>query len=169
MPLGMTATRTTTTSAIVPNRAGGYVWNADAFTKAEDWPAVRPSGAFLSTVLDMAKWEAALQTDRILNPATKKEMWTPVRLADGSEYPYGYGWEVDSFPNGVGPTDVPMIRHEGTIPGFRAVYWRLPEQGITVIVLSNLERGALDKLTAGIAVRFAPEVMPAYRKRWAED
>ena len=165
-PLGMTSTRTTSVATIIQNRAGGYAWMKDRFENMENWTAVRPSGAFVSTALDMAKWEAALQTDRILTASTKKQMWTPVRLNDGSEYPYGFGWEVDHFPNGVGPTDVPMIRHEGSIPGFRAVFWRLPKQNITVIVLSNLEGAALDNLTAGIAVRYVPDLMPAYRKRW---
>ena len=165
-PLGMTATRATSVASIIANRAGGYVWAKDHFENTENWTTVRPSGAFLSTVLDMAKWEAALQSDRILTAATKKEMWTPVRLNDGSDYPYGFGWEVDHFPNGVAPTGVPMIRHEGSIPGFRAVYWRLPKQQLTVIVLSNLEGAGLDNLTAGIAVRYEPELLPAYRKRW---
>ena len=165
-PLAMTATRVTTVADIVANRADGYLWNTDKLLNAENWPAVRPSGAFLSTALDMAKWEAALQSDRILTASTKEEMWTPVKLNDGREYPYGFGWEVDYFPNGVGATGVPMIRHEGSIPGFRAVYWRLPNHGLTVIVLSNLEGAALDKLTAGIVVRYRPDLMPAYLKRW---
>jgi CubicO group peptidase (beta-lactamase class C family) len=93
-------------------------------------------------------------------------MWTPVKLNDGAEYRYGFGWEVDWFPNGIGRTDVPMIRHEGSIPGFRAVYWRLPDQRLTVIVLSNLEGAALDQMTAGIALRYVPELKPAYLKRW---
>jgi len=59
-PLGMTATRVTSVADIVPNRADGYAWNADKFQNAEDWPAVRASGAFLSTVLDLAKWEAGV-------------------------------------------------------------------------------------------------------------
>jgi CubicO group peptidase (beta-lactamase class C family) len=165
-PLAMTSTRVTSVFDIVANRADGYLWNTDKLFNAENWPAVRPSGAFLSTALDLAKWEAALQSDRMLNASTKQEMWTPVKLNDGREYPYGFGWEIDSFPNGVGPTGVPMIRHEGSIPGFRAVFWRVPNDGITVIVLSNLERAALDKLTAGIVVRYKPELMPAYLKRW---
>ena len=168
-PLGMTATRPTSVAAIIPNRAGGYAWSKDRFENMDNWPAVRPSGAFVSTVLDMAKWEIALQSDRILTTPTKQQIWTPVRLNDGSEYPYGFGWEIDHFPNGIGPTGVSMIRHEGTIPGFRAVYWRLPKQDITVIVLSNLERAALDNLTAGIAVRYDSSLLPAYRKRWPAD
>jgi hypothetical protein len=59
-----------------------------------------------------------------------------------------------------------MIRHEGSIPGFRAMFWRLPNQKVSVIVLSNLQGAALDNVTAGIALRFAPEVKPAYEKRW---
>ncbi|MGH9221323.1 MAG: serine hydrolase domain-containing protein, partial [Vicinamibacterales bacterium] len=165
-PLGMTSTRPTSVAEIMPNRAAGYAWSADKFQNEANWPAVRPSGAFVSTAMDLAKWEAALLTDRVLTASSKNEMWTPVKLNDGSEHRYGFGWEVDWFPNGIGPTEVPLIRHEGTIPGFRAVYWRLPKHGITVIVLSNLERAALDNLTAGIAVRYVPELMPAYLKRW---
>jgi protocatechuate 3,4-dioxygenase, beta subunit len=54
-PLGMTATRVTTTSDIIPNRADGYVIANDKMQNSLNWPAVRPSGAFLSTVLDLAK------------------------------------------------------------------------------------------------------------------
>jgi CubicO group peptidase (beta-lactamase class C family) len=168
VPLEMTATRPTSVSDIIPSRADGYVWNADRLVNAENWTAVRPSGAFLSTVLDLAKWEVALQSDRILKASTREEMWTPVKFNNGGGYDYGYGWELGDFPNGIGPTGVPIIRHEGTIPGFRAVFWRLPNHGITVIVLSNLDRAGLDNMTAGIAVRFVPGLMPAYLKRWPE-
>lgn len=51
------------------------------------------------------------------------------------------------------------------IPGFRPVFWR-PNQNITVIVMSNLDRAAFDNLTSGIAVRFDPQLLPAYQKRW---
>jgi D-alanyl-D-alanine carboxypeptidase len=165
-PLEMNATRPTTTTDLIPNRADGYLWNADKFENAENWVSLRPSGAFLSTASDMAKWETALQNGRILTAASKKEMWTPLKLNNGDEYPYGFGWEIDYFPNGIGPTNVPMIRHEGTIPGFRSAFWRLPSQNIAVVVLSNLDRAGLDNMCAGILVRYLPELMPAYLKRW---
>ena len=168
-PLAMNSTRPTTAAEIVPNRALGYIWDNDAYSNAENWLAVRPSGAFLSTASDMAKWEIALQSDRILTAESKKAMWTPVKLNNGSEYPYGFGWEVDHFPNGVPPTGVPMIRHEGSIPGFRAMYWRLPDRKLSVIVLSNLQSAAIDKLTAGIALRYDRTLLPAYQKRWPDQ
>jgi len=168
VPLGMTATRPTSVFDIVANRADGYVWNETRFANAENWTASRPSGAFLSTVLDMAKWEAALRTDRILKASTKTEMWTPVTLNSGQKYPYGFGWELDDFPPGQFGGDVPSIRHGGSIPGFRAAFTRFPKQNLAVVVLSNLNGAALDLIVGGIAVRYAPELRPAALKRWTE-
>lgn len=165
-PLGMSQTRPTTAAEIIPNRASGYIWNMDKFTNADNWTTLRPSGAFMSTASDMAKWEAALQTNRILTESSKAQMWTPVQLNDGRTYPYGFAWELDDFPPGGFTTGVTSIRHEGTIPGFRAAFTRLPQQGISVIVLSNLDRAALDSVVAGIAVHYVPELMPAAQKRW---
>jgi CubicO group peptidase (beta-lactamase class C family) len=165
VPLGMNSTRPTTLD-LIKGRADGYVWSEDKFANAENWPSVRPSGAFLSTALDMAKWEIALQTDHILTPASKAQMWKPVVLNNGQTYPYGFAWELDDFPPGGFSTGVPMIRHEGSIPGFRAAYGRFPRQNLAVIVLSNLQGAALDSVVAGIAVRFAPELMPAALRRW---
>ena len=65
-PTGMNTTYPTNTKVSVPNRALGYSDN-EKLREASDWPALRPSGAFLSTVLDLAKWDAALYTDDILS------------------------------------------------------------------------------------------------------
>lgn len=73
-PLGMAVTRTTTTKEIVPNRAAGYGWEKDKLHNAQEFFALRPSGAFLSNVLDLAKWDAALYTDKILKQSTREEI-----------------------------------------------------------------------------------------------
>jgi D-alanyl-D-alanine carboxypeptidase len=165
-PAGMTATRQTTVADIVPNRADGYMWDGNQFKNMDNWPTVRPSGAFLSTVNDMAKWEFALQTDGILKNSTKAEMWAPAVLNSGEKSPYGLGWQLDNFPSrimreewsGPLPARVPMIRHGGTIPGFRAYYARWPNHGLSVIVLTNLEDALLDGLVSQIAVHAVPEL-----------
>src|SRR5688572_20322535 len=59
-PLGMTATRATTVNEIIPNRSGSYRLSQNKLQNTEDYLAIRPSGAFLSTVLDLARWEAAI-------------------------------------------------------------------------------------------------------------
>ncbi len=152
-PLGMTATRPTTASDIIPHRAGGYdINNAGKLQNASNWPAVRPSGAFLSTVLDLARWEAALLTDKSLKPSTLARMWTPVTLNNGRKYLYGFGWELGDFRG------VRTIRHGGTLSGFRAQFMRIPAQNLTIIVLSNLGAANVEGIANGIAVRYIPEL-----------
>jgi D-alanyl-D-alanine carboxypeptidase len=78
-PVEMSSTWPTNTKAEVQKRAVGYTGN-DNGRRADDWPALRASGAFLSTVLDLAKWDAQLSTMRILHGDSRPQMWTPVRL-----------------------------------------------------------------------------------------
>jgi D-alanyl-D-alanine carboxypeptidase len=144
-PLGMTSTRTTTTTALVPRRARGYTWQKDHYTNAEEYLAVRPSGAFLSTVLDLAKWDAALYTDQILTRASREAMWTPVRLHDGRSHPYGFGWIVDSFDGHL------QVHHGGSLPGFRAELARFPNDSLTVIVLTNADGANPSEIVAGLS------------------
>ena len=167
-PAGMTRTTTTSTVGRLDDRAVGYAWADGAGSVAPGFAALRPSGAFASTATDLAKWAAALDGDGVLLPASKAEMWKRVTLNDGKTYPYGFGWELDDFPPGQYVTGVTMIRHEGTIPGFRPGFTRLPKQRLTVIVLSNLNGAALDSLIAGIAVRYSPELIPHAMRRWTD-
>ncbi|WP_420151539.1 serine hydrolase domain-containing protein [Spirosoma sp.] len=147
-PVGMTATRTTTLSELVPNRVDGYEWEADQLHRAIPYRALRPSGAFLSTVLDLAKWDAALYTDKILTQASRKQMWTPVLLSNGSSYPYGFGWRVDSLQG------VQRIHHSGSLPGFRTEYARFPQSGISVVVLTNGEGDEPVQMAQDIALLY---------------
>ena len=151
-PLGMNATRTTTVADIVTNRASSYFLRNDKLQNSDNWPAVRPSGAFLSTVLDLAKWEAALSTNKILKQSNRDEMWTPVLLNGGRKYPYGFGWDLDDL------LGVATINHGGTLTGFRAQFSPFPDQGLTIILLTNLASADVDRITAGVAGLFIPEI-----------
>lgn len=153
-PLGMTGTRATTTTEIVFNRARGYVWAVDRFQNAEDYIAVRPSGAFLSNILDLAKWEAALESNLLLTSASKAAMWTAGKLADGQKAPYGFGWELTELR--LGGSGVPVIRHEGTMPGFKSSYMRWPQHNLAVIVLTNLHEAPVGEFETGLAVLSLP-------------
>ena len=55
----------------------------------------------------------------------------------------------------------PMIRHGGTLPGFRAGYFRWPTHGLAVIVLTNRDGAPLEGLVANLAIRYAPELKTA--------
>jgi CubicO group peptidase (beta-lactamase class C family) len=149
-PAHMTSTRTTTVSEIVPNRANGYQQRGGRTINAENWIAVRPSGAFLSTVLDLAKWDAFLDSDSALNAASHKLMLTPVTLNDKTTADYGFGWYVDSF---LGRT---RIHHDGQFLGFRSDYERFQDDKLAVIVLANSDEGSLEALAIKVAGFYAP-------------
>ena len=132
-PMGMTATRTTTTTALIRNRARGYVWRDSGYVNALEFLALRPSGAFLSTVLDLAKWDAALYQDAVLSKASREAMWKSVRLTGGDWSGYGFGWQLDSLDGHW------SVHHGGSLPGFRAEMARFPNDSLTVIVLTNAD------------------------------
>src|SRR5206468_5007461 len=90
-PLGMAATRLNDMAVIIPNRASGYSWRGGHLHNAGYVSPTQPfsAGALVSTVSDMAKWDAALYSEKLLKKATLDQMWTPAKLKDGKETDYG--------------------------------------------------------------------------------
>jgi CubicO group peptidase (beta-lactamase class C family) len=154
VPAAMAATRPTTME-IVPHRAGGYSRQRGKLRNADDWPVLRPSGAFLSTVRDLAEWDEALTANLLLEPTSREEMWTPVTLAGGGTHPYGFGWFVDAV-NGH-----PRVRHDGGLPGFASDFERYPEDKLTVILLANRDNLDLGDLANKVAGFYQPALLHA--------
>lgn len=148
-PLGMDATLPTNTTVPVSERAPGYVDN-DELRHAPEWPALRPSGAFLSSVLDLAKWDAALHTNRVLDEATRRRMWTPVPLADGSDARYGLGWMFTELG------DRELVYQTGGMPGARSAFARFVEEGLTIILLMNLDDVDIGTILFGVSRLYPP-------------
>jgi D-alanyl-D-alanine carboxypeptidase len=149
-PLGMNSTRTTTFGEIIPNRANGYSFSNNKLSNEEVYIALRPSGAFLSTISDLVKLEDALNKKDFLKPETRKMMWTPFKFNDGKDSQYGLGWVIDEV-NGR-----KRIGHGGTLNGFRSHFSRFVDDGITVIVLVNLAQGDPTAISRGIAAQYIP-------------
>ena len=144
-PLGMASTRTTSITALVPHRARGYTWRDGGYVNASEYLALRPSGAFLSTIEDLARWDAALYDDRMLTRASRDAMTQPMRLADGGVSGYGFGWFVDTLDGRW------RVRHGGTLPGFRAQMTRFPNDSLSVIVLTNADGAQPDRMAREVA------------------
>ena len=90
---------------IVKNRAAGYLWQDEALWNA---PVSRYHSRYLgaiaatgggmgSTVMDVAKWEAALCGEKILRRSTLELMWTPAKLNSGEFTRFGLGWWLQSI------------------------------------------------------------------------
>ena len=148
-PAGMTSTYPTSTTETIAKRARGYVDN-DELRDAPRWAALRPSGAFLSTVLDLAKWEAVLYTDAILNEASRRQMWTPVTLNNGSTHSYGFGWALGHVAGQQ------AVHHWGGMPGARAAYARFREHRVAIIALMNLDDVNIEAVIEGLVAIHLP-------------
>ena len=145
-PLGMTATTNRLPSLVIPNRASGYeqtnhVWR----NRDSDLTEVFSAGAIASTVGDLAKWDMALDGDRLLDAASKEQMWTPVKLNDGKTRKYGFGWNVDAVEGHKN------IGHGGSTSGFSASNQRFPDDRLAVIILTNTDEEIATVLAKKVA------------------
>jgi len=149
-PAQMTSTRLATVADIVPHRANGYHRSDAGMENAENWIAIRPSGAFLSNVLDLARWDMFLDSTTLLTPASRKLMWTPVTLNDHTTADYGFGWAINSLFGHA------RIHHDGQFPGFRSDYERFPDDRLAVIVLANADNDSVEPLAIKVAGFYDP-------------
>jgi CubicO group peptidase (beta-lactamase class C family) len=167
-PLGMTTTRIISEQDIVPNRAAGYRL-VKGVIKNQEW--VSPSlnttadGALYFTVLDLANWDAALYTEKLIKQTSLDEMWTPVKLNDGKTYPYGFGWRVHEM-NGHR-----LIEHGGSWQGFTTGISRYVGDKLTVVALCNLDsrHARPEEIIHGVAGLYVPALTPPPPAKPIED
>ena len=121
---------------VVRGRASGYqrgedgeYFNALPISMTHAYAA----GALLSTVDDLARWNAALMGGELLSEESLRAMTTAFRLDDGTATEYGFGLYVRER-NGLR-----VIGHTGGIHGFSTSALWLPDERVYVAVLANLE------------------------------
>ena len=156
-PLDMSTARVISEEAIVPNRAAGYRL-VKGELKNQNW--VSPSlnttadGALYLTVYDMAKWDAALYTERLVKKSSLDQMWTSVKLNNGSTHPYGFGWAVREVRGHR------VIEHGGAWQGFKSQIARFVNDRLTIVVFANLASANQMRLAVGVAAIYIPGVAP---------
>ena len=156
VPLGMKTTRVISEKDIVKNRAAGYELDEKGELKNQDW--VAPSlnrcadGALYFSVRDLAAWEVALRGGKFLKPESWAAWWTPVKLANGTTYQYGFGWDVAE------QRGQKLIEHGGSWQGFRAAITHYVDQGLAVSVLTNLAGAEPETMAHEIAGLVEPSL-----------
>jgi CubicO group peptidase (beta-lactamase class C family) len=156
-PLGMNTARIISEEDIVPNRSAGYrlvkgelknqVWVAPSVNTTAD-------GALYLTVYDMAKWDAALYTEKLLKKSSLEQIWTPVKLNNGKTENYGFGWSLNDVRGHR------IIEHGGSWQGFKAHIARYVGEKLTVVVFANLSQANTGKIAHGVAALYNPELTP---------
>jgi len=149
-PLGMSSTRIISEADIVPNRAAGYRL-VKGELKNQEWVApmvnTTADGSLYFSILDLAKWDAALYTEKLLKKSSLDLMWTPVKLKNGQSNKghYGFGWFIDER-NGHR-----CIHHDGSWQGFETAIDRYVDDQLTVVALTNLSGAEPGKITQHVA------------------
>jgi CubicO group peptidase (beta-lactamase class C family) len=147
-PLEMTTAQVIGESAIIPNRAAGYrLENAVLLNQEYVSPTLNRTadGALYVTVLDLAKWDHELATGSLLSSASREAMWSSVSLAHGSTHPYGFGWDLEASHRGR------LIQHDGEWQGFSTHFARHLDNGLSIMILSNLADAPVAELSHSIA------------------
>jgi CubicO group peptidase (beta-lactamase class C family) len=90
------------------------------------------ANGIISTVNDLAKYDAAIDRQLFMKKETQEEMWTAARSNKGETLPYGLGWFVQQHHG------LKLIWHNGNMPDFySALILKVPEKRITFILLAN--------------------------------
>jgi len=153
-PLNMTTARIISEEDIVPNRAAGYRLVGGEL-KNQEW--VSPTtdstadGSLYLSILDLAKWDAALYTVTPLTQTSRNRMWNRARLTDGTSKGYGFGWHIlDLYGHHI-------VMHGGAWQGFKSQIVRFLDSEVTIIFLANSWETHDFKFARALAATIYPE------------
>jgi D-alanyl-D-alanine carboxypeptidase len=151
-PLGMKNTRTLSMAdqaSVVPGyRNAGESVRPFGFNP--DW--CFGNGAIGSTVMDLAKLDAALYTQKLLRQTTLSFVTRPQPLANGKLPNYAMGWAIGK---GRGTR---MISHSGRVGGWESFFARFADLNATVVLLSNNGDVGLGKVAMDLAGTVLPSL-----------
>jgi CubicO group peptidase (beta-lactamase class C family) len=137
-PLGMHASGYDTSVGRISEGAVGY----SSFTQKSgflDASTLYAAGGLYSTVEDLWLWTQALSSERLVSKPLLDAMFTPMHMG------YGFGWKIDR------PNNRLRYSHAGDMTGVANYLARYPEQGVTVIVLSNMDYAEAEGINTMLA------------------
>jgi CubicO group peptidase (beta-lactamase class C family) len=149
-PLDMSTTRIISEADIIPNRAAGYRL-VKGELKNQEWVApminTTADGSLYFSINDLAKWDAALYTEKLLKRSSLDQMWTVAKLKNGqpNQDHYGFGWSIET-KNGHR-----VIGHGGSWLGFKTHISRYVDDKLTVVVLINQANAEPGPITDRVA------------------
>jgi len=169
-PLGMEHTRADSTTEPIPDRATFYFPKFAAeprygpdLNREIDYSCYAGSSAFLSTPSDLVRFAIAVNSGKLLQPATVQLLQTSQRLLSGDDTGYGLGWDLETATLAGKPTR--LVGHDGeSMGGMVASFMTFPEYGIVVSVTSNISYADTYSLGVKIAEAFAEQERSPARK-----
>ena len=142
---------------LLPFRVAGYRLEAGLLKNQEYLAATQCAtgdGGLVSTVVDLAKWDAAIQSGALLPPKLWDDVFRPVILNSGKPFPYGFGWFIRE------QAGRPYYEHSGHLQGFASHILRFPRARVSVVVLANLAQADPWGIAHGVASLIRPDLKP---------
>ena len=160
-PLDMRDTKAGSATDPIPNRATSYFprFAADPryglhLMRPIDYSCYAGSSAFLSTPSDLVRFGLAINSGKLLQPATVQLLHTPQRLPSGEETGYGLGWDLETVT--LAGEQTRWVGHDGTsLGGMVASLMTFPGHGIVVSVTSNISHADTEAMALKIAQAFS--------------
>ena len=96
-------------------------------------------GWMFSTVDDLHKWSRIMDGSKLVPPALAAEVFTPGR---GD---YGFGWFSGKGFNRT------RYRHNGALPGYISDFIKFPDDSVTIVIFSNIDRGRMSSIARDLS------------------
>jgi serine beta-lactamase-like protein LACTB len=169
-PLGMDDTRADSSTEPIADRATSYFprfagdprYGPDLM-RPLDYSCYAGASVFLSTPSDLVRFALAINSGKLLQPATVQLLQASQRLPSGEETGYGLGWDLETAT--LSGEQTSLVGHDGELLGGMAVsFMTLPKYGIVVSVTSNTSYADTFSLGVKIAEAFAARANSPSRK-----
>jgi CubicO group peptidase (beta-lactamase class C family) len=162
----------------ITNRAYGHTREGNTWKQTDQSPtsATLGDGGIYSSLEDLAKWDEALRSNKLLSKAEMQPALIPVTLQltstnidaqprwptnsdrpEGTPVSYGFGWFLDPWRTH------PRVWHYGETMGFHSYIVRFtptvpadPLAGVTIVVLCNRTDISPEYIALQIATLFLP-------------
>lgn len=142
--------------AVVKTLAQPYALDREFKTTKISYPqGFSTSAGLMSTVLDMAKYDIAIDQNKFLTKETQQLAFTPARTAKGEELPYGLGWFTQNYKG------TKLLWHYGFWTGNSSFILKVPERNMTFIIMANSDNlsrptdlGSGDALSSPVGMAF---------------
>lgn len=163
-PLGMSHTMAdTTTEARSPDRVTSYFprfasdphYGPDEM-RPLDYSCYAGSSVFISTPTDLVRFAMAIDSGKLLQPATVQRLQASQRLPSGEETGYGLGWDLETVT--LNGKETRVVGHDGdSLAGMVASFMTFPQYGIAVSVISNISYANTFETAVKIAQAFTEQ------------
>jgi CubicO group peptidase (beta-lactamase class C family) len=141
---------------VVKTLAQPYALDREFKTTRISYPqGFSTSAGLMSTVLDMAKYDIAIDQNKFLTKETQQLAFTPTVSTKGEALPYGLGWFTQNYKG------TKLLWHYGYWTGNSSFILKVPERNMTFIIMANSDNlsrptdlGSGDALSSPVGMAF---------------